>query len=55
MFKSLFDTQTRLAKIDKNGDPLKMLNELIDWEIFRPELARLRENVDIAKREKSRV
>ncbi len=49
MFKSLFDTQTRLAKIDKNGDPLKKLNEIIDWEIFRPELARLRENVDDAK------
>ena len=49
MFKGLFDTQTRLAKIDKNGDPLKQLNGLIDWEIFRPELARLRENVDTSK------
>lgn len=49
MFKSLFDTQTRLAKIDRNGDPLKQLNELIDWEMFRPDLAQIRENVDISK------
>ena len=38
MFKSLFDTQTRLAKIDKNGDPLKRINGLVDWSIFWPEL-----------------
>lgn len=49
MFKGLFDTQTRLAKIDRNGDPLKQLNELIDWEMFRPDLAQLRENVDVSK------
>ena len=49
MFKGLFDTQTRLAKIDRNGDPLKQLNELIDWEIFRPELSQLREAVDVSK------
>lgn len=49
MFKGLFDTQTRLAKIDRNGDPLKHLNELIDWEIFRPELSLLREHVDASK------
>lgn len=49
MFKGLFDTQTRLAKIDRNGDPLKQLNELVDWEIFRPELSQLREHVDVSK------
>ncbi len=49
MFKGLFDAQTRLAKIDKNGEPLKQLNELVDWEMFRPELALLRENVDASK------
>lgn len=49
MFKGLFDTQTRLSKIDRNGDPLKQLNELIDWEMFRPELSLLREKVDVSK------
>lgn len=49
MFKGLFDTQSRLAKIDRNGDPLKRLNEVIDWEIFRPELSQLREHVDVSK------
>lgn len=39
MFKGLFDTQTRFAKIDRNGDPLKKLNELVDWDIFLPDLA----------------
>ena len=39
MFKSLFDTQTRFAKLDKNGDPLKRINELVDWSIFWPELS----------------
>lgn len=38
MFRGLFDTQTRLAKIDRNGDPLKRLNELVDWSIFWPDL-----------------
>lgn len=38
MFKGLFDTQSRLAKIDKNGDPLKKINELVDWSIFLQEL-----------------
>jgi len=43
VFKGLFDVQTRLAKIDKNGDPLVTLDKAIDWEIFRPVLAPLRE------------
>ena len=43
MFTGLFDMQTRLAKIDKNGDPLVVLNEAIDWERFRSVLAPLRE------------
>lgn len=38
MFKGLFDTQTRLAKIDKNGDPLKKIDELVDWTIFLQDL-----------------
>ena len=49
MFKGLFDTQTRLAKIDKNGDPLKKLGEVVDWSIFLPDLVSIRHNVDPAK------
>jgi len=49
MFKGLFDIQTRFAKIDRNGGPFKQLNELIDWETFRPELSQLREHVDASK------
>jgi hypothetical protein len=38
-----FDLEYRLDKINKNGDPLKKLNIVIDWESFRPELEALRE------------
>jgi len=38
-----FDVDFRLRKIDSNGDPLKRLNELIDWEMFRPILNKIRE------------
>ena len=27
-----------MDKIDANGDPLKKLNDLVDWSVFRPEL-----------------
>ena len=37
-----FDFERRLDKIDKNGDPLSKLNQVIDWEQFRPELEALR-------------
>ena len=43
MFKGLFDVQSRLAKIDSNGDPLVVLKEAVDWKLFRPELEKLRE------------
>ncbi|MDR1520690.1 MAG: transposase [Planctomycetota bacterium] len=43
------ENSLKFAKIDRNGDPLKQLNELIDWEIFRSELSRLRESVDVSK------
>jgi IS5 family transposase len=33
---SFFDAEFRLRKIDRIGDPLQRLNELIDWEFFRP-------------------
>ena len=37
-----FDFEHRLDKIDKNGDPLKKLNQVVDWEQFRPKLEELR-------------
>ena len=43
MIHGLFDLETRLAKIDKNTDPLVRLTAMIDWEQFRPTLQALRE------------
>lgn len=43
MFKGLFDVQSRFAKIDKNGDPLLKINEIVDWSIFRPDLDELKD------------
>ena len=45
MFDGLFDFQSRLDKIDRNGDPLVALNNAVDWELFRPELEATRERV----------
>lgn len=42
MFKGLFDVHNRLAKIDRNGDPLVMLKAAVDWELFRFELEKIR-------------
>jgi len=42
MFRGLFDVQSRLQKIDANGDPLVILNRVVDWEMFRPDLEPLR-------------
>ena len=33
---SLFDEEIRLMKLSKLGDSLEVLNQAIDWEIFRP-------------------
>jgi IS5 family transposase len=52
MQTGLFDLEFRLDKIDSNGDPLKKLNELIDWELFRAELEEAR---DKDKERKSRA
>ena len=41
MQNSLFDLQNRYASLSEAGDPLERLNAVIDWEIFRPILARL--------------
>lgn len=39
----MFEMDNRLGKIDSNGDPLVKLNEVIEWEMFRPELERIRQ------------
>jgi Transposase domain (DUF772). len=38
-----FDLQDRLHKIDKNGDPLTRINEIVNWEMFRPALEKARD------------
>lgn len=45
----LFDLEFRLHKIDKNGDPLKRLNQLIDWEAFHPLLKKIRKKDNKSK------
>lgn len=37
---SLFDESKRLEKLDKCGDVLKQLNEMVDWKAFKPVLDR---------------
>jgi len=39
----MFDVSIRLNKIDQNGDPLKRLNEVVNWETFRPILEKIRQ------------
>ncbi len=38
-----FDIAERTAKLTRMGDPLVGLNEQINWEAFRPDLARVHE------------
>lgn len=45
MQRGLFDWQFRLKKLDKNGDPLGHLNDVIPWQSFRPTLNTVREKV----------
>ncbi|MEK6750368.1 MAG: bifunctional glutamate N-acetyltransferase/amino-acid acetyltransferase ArgJ [Pseudomonadota bacterium] len=33
---SIFDLEDRLEKLDRLGDPLKALNDVVDWTIFIP-------------------
>lgn len=40
LFGSFFDPQD--SRLDKLGDPLARLGEVVDWEAFRPLLARIR-------------
>ena len=43
MFETgLFDWQERLQNLDKNGDPLLMLNKLVPWESFRSTIEKIR-------------
>jgi IS5 family transposase len=39
----LFDWQTRLEQLNEGGDPLVRLNAVVDWELFRPALAPVRD------------
>lgn len=41
MQTSLFDLENRYASLSAAGDPLERLDAAIDWEIFRPVLARI--------------
>lgn len=43
MQTSFYDLENRYASLSEAGDPLERLNAVIDWEIFRPLLARLDE------------
>lgn len=36
LIEGFFDEDFRLEKISKQGDPLRKLDEYIDWEMFRP-------------------
>ena len=43
MINGFFDIQFRLEDLTQNGDPLVQLNERVDWEMFRPELEKIRQ------------
>lgn len=43
MQTGLFDWQFRFEKLEKNGDPLRQINDVIPWESFRPTLDAVRE------------
>lgn len=38
----MFEMDNRMGKIDANGNPLAKFKEVMDWEMFRPELERIR-------------
>ena len=44
MFQPGFlDLDNRMRKIDTNGDPLTTIDQVVDWEIFRPALEEARQ------------
>lgn len=42
MQTGLFDWQTRFEQLDNGGDPLVKLNEVVNWELFRKDLEKIR-------------
>jgi transposase, IS5 family len=42
MQTGLFDWQTRFEQLDNGGDPLVKLNEVVNWELFRKDLEKVR-------------
>jgi transposase, IS5 family len=43
MQSGLFDWQTRFEQLDNGGDPLVKLNEVVNWELFRNDLEKVRD------------
>lgn len=43
MQTGLFDWQTRFEQLDNGGDPLTKLNDMINWELFRRNLEKVRD------------
>ena len=43
MQAGLFDWQTRFEQLDNGGDPLVKLNDVVDWELFRSNLEKVRD------------
>ncbi len=39
---SLFDYSARMKKLDSTKDTLSFLNDIIDWNLFRPTLTDIR-------------
>jgi len=48
MLNGFFDVEFRLEQLDKRGAPLAKLNEVVPWELFRPELETIREKAPLA-------
>lgn len=43
MQTSFYDLENRYASLSEAGDPLERLNAVVDWDLFRPVLARIDE------------
>lgn len=48
--RSFFDEESRMEKISKIGDPLEMLNKVIEWEMFRTILKKAVERKEITSK-----
>jgi IS5 family transposase len=49
MQSSFFDLTDRHVLLERLGDPLPKINEVVDWEAFRPALKRIRRKKDARK------